>query len=80
MSDSIRRMTFSQLWDKAGEGSIAYDTGEVREWLEVEGWPTLFPGHCFRCHGFEDGPCEGPEGHGAFACPGCAGEYTRRQK
>lgn len=72
-AELIKRRVFSVLWEKSKEGSIALDLSEVQEWLECEAWPLLFPGHCFRCHGFEDGPCEAPEGHGAFACPACAG-------
>ncbi len=79
MSDSIKRMTFFHLWDKAGEGSIAYDTGEVREWLEVEGWPTLFPGHCFDCDNSNVGDAKCDE-HYPLSCPACVSEHIRRQK
>lgn len=74
MSESIRKMTFYQLWDAALSESEDPNMATVVEWLKHVGWETLFPGHCFRCHGFEDGPCEAPEGHGAFACPGCVKE------
>lgn len=72
-TEFTKRQAFAALWNFAHEPSH-YDVGVVREWLKDEGWPTLFPGHCFRCHGFEDGPCEAPEGHGPFACPGCVKE------
>lgn len=69
-TETTKRQAFAVLWDKTEEPSY-YDRYTVREWLKDEGWPTLFPGHCFRCHGFEDGPCEAPYGHGPFGCPGC---------
>lgn len=36
-------------------------------------------GHCTRCHGLEDGPCEAAAGgHGAFNCPGCIAQEASR--
>lgn len=77
MSESTRRMTFYHLWDAALRDSEDPNMTPVVQWLKYVGWETLFPGHCFRCHGFEDGSCK-PAEH--LTCPGCAGEYTRRQK
>lgn len=73
-TEFTKRQVFAVMWHKAQEDADDPNTVPVIEWLKDEGWPTLFPGHCFRCHGFEDGPCEAPEGHGAFACPGCVKE------
>lgn len=81
-----RHKVFSRLWMAANEDVDADSSGynlpadSVRDWLERRGFPLIMgEGHCFRCHGFEDGPCEGPEGHGAFACPGCVREDQERR-
>lgn len=76
-----RHKVFSRLWVSASNDNVGgwFDDTEVLGWLKLSAFPLLFPGHCFRCHGFEDGPCEGPEGHGAFACPGCVREDQERR-
>jgi len=73
---AFAQRVFAILWDKAGEGSAAYDTGEVREWLETEGWEALFPGHCFACHMNEHDRCGE---HDPLTCTGCVKEGQEHQ-
>lgn len=65
--ESIKQRTFVILWDKTEEPSY-YDRYTVREWLKDEGWPLLFPGHCFTCHMNEHDQCKS-DGH--LSCPAC---------
>ena len=79
--NEIIHRAFLALWDKANKDrhrSLHAESSMI--WLEDVGWETLFPDHCFRCHGFEDGPCEAPYGHGPFGCPGCVKEEQEHQQ
>lgn len=69
---SIAQQAFTVLWDKAREDrhrSLHAESSMI--WLKDEGWLTLFPGHCFRCHMNEHDPCDE---HYPFVCPACLKE------
>jgi hypothetical protein len=61
-------VSFEQL---AGQITIEEAIREAQYEFLAETTRDEEEAHCDRCHGREDGPCEEPYGHGAFACPGC---------
>lgn len=69
-TEFTKRQVFAVMWHKAKEDADDPNTVPVIEWLKYVAWDELFPGHCFRCHGFEDGPCHTEDG-GYHECPGC---------
>ena len=77
MSESIRKMTFYQLWDAALSESEDPNMATVVEWLKHVGWETLFPGHCFTCHTNEHDSCK-PAEH--LSCPACMSDYIERRR
>lgn len=75
-TQSAQRL-FAILYDKAREDrhrSLGAESSMI--WLKNEGWPTLFPGHCFACHMNEHDPCED---HYPLSCPGCVKEEREHQ-
>jgi len=63
------------------EQKVAELQEQLRQDVELWGSPASpsTSGHCTRCHGLEDGPCEAAAGgHGAFNCPGCIAQEASR--
>lgn len=80
-TETTKRQAFAVLWHSASHDNFAgwFDSHEVLGWLELTAFPLLFgEGHCFRCHGFEDGPCHTDDG-GMHECPGCMKEEQEHQ-
>lgn len=76
----IMRQAFAALYNRAKQDRHRSLRAEFSMlWLQDEGWPALFPGHCFRCHGFGDGPCH-THGGGMRSCPGCVKEEQEHRQ
>lgn len=78
-TEFTKRQVFAVMWHKAKEDADDPNTVPVIEWLKYVAWDELFPGHCFRCHGFEDGPCHTEDG-GYHECPGCREEDAEHKR